>query len=79
VAVSHVEDPEAAETVDVLPAVDVGEDVARVGPLDRRVERAFGGGLAVFEKPRVYVFPEPVDRLAYDPGGIVAIDRGLVD
>jgi hypothetical protein len=79
VAVPDVEDPEAAETIDVLAAVDVGEDVARIRPFDRRVERALGAGLAVLEETGVDVIAKAVDGFADDPIGLLAIDRLGVD
>jgi hypothetical protein len=35
VTVPDVEDPEAAETIDVLAAVDVREDIAGIAPFHR--------------------------------------------
>ncbi len=77
--VTDVEDAETAETIDVLATVDVGEDVAAIGPLDRGVERAFGSRFAVFEKAGVDVIAKAVDGFADDPIGLRAIDRGSVN
>jgi hypothetical protein len=78
-AVSDVEDAETAQTIDVFAAVDVGKDVPRIRPLDRRVERAAGAGLAIFEETGVDVIAKTVDRFADDPIGLRAIDRRGVD
>ncbi len=74
--VADVEDAEPAQAVDVLAAAHVGEDVARVRPLHRRVERALRTGLAVFEKSGVDVIAKRLDRFAHDPIRLRAIDRG---
>jgi hypothetical protein len=74
-AVADVEDAEAAQTVDVLAAVDVGEDVARVRPLDGGVERSLRARLAVLEEAGVDVFAETLDGFADDPVRLRAIDR----
>ena len=76
---ADVEDPEAAEAVDVFAAVDVREDVPAVGPLDRGRERALRAGLAILEKAGIDVIAKAVDRLADDPRCLFAIDRGRVD
>ena len=73
--VTDVEDAEAAEAIDIFAAVDVREDVAAVGPLDGRIERALRTGLAVLEKSGVDVIAKPVDGFADDPIGLRAIDR----
>jgi hypothetical protein len=78
-AVPDVEDPEAAETVDVPAAVDVGERIAGIRPLDGGVERPLRTGLAVFEEPGIDVIAKAVDGFADDPIGIRTIDRGLMD
>ena len=49
-AVTDVEDAEAAEAIDVFATVDVREDVPAIGPLDGGIERAFRAGLAIFEE-----------------------------
>jgi hypothetical protein len=77
--VTEVEDAEAAEAVDVLAAVDVREDVARVGPLDGGVERALSAGVSVLEETGVHVVAKTVDGLAHDPIRLRAIDRRGVD
>jgi hypothetical protein len=74
-AVPDVEDAEPAETVDILAAVHVGEDVAVVAPLDGSVERAVRAGLTIFEETRVDVVAKAVDGFADDPIGLRAIDR----
>jgi hypothetical protein len=78
-AVTDVEDSEAAEAIDVFAAVDVREHVAAIGPLDRSVERAFRAGLAIFEKSGIDVIAKPFDGFADDPIGLRAIDRRGVD
>ena len=78
-AVPDVEDAEPAETVDVLAAIDVREDVSAVGPLDGGVERAMSSGFAVFEKAGVDVIAKAVDGFADDPIRLRAIDRRGVD
>jgi hypothetical protein len=75
VTVPDVEDAESAQTIDVFAAVDVGEDVAGIAPLDGGIERAFRTGLPVFEKPGVDVIAKPVDGFADDPIRLRAIDR----
>jgi hypothetical protein len=80
VTVADVEDPEAAETIDVLAAVDVREDVTGIAPFHRgTVERAFVAGFAVLEKSGIDVIAKTVDGFANDPIGLRAIDRGGVD
>ena len=78
-AVPDVEDAEPAETVDVLAAIDVREDVSAVGPLDGGGERAVRAGLTVLEKSRVDVIAKTRDRFADDPIRLRAIDRRGVD
>ncbi len=78
-AVTDVEDSEAAEAVDVFAAVDVREYVAAIGPLDGSVERALRAGLAIFEKSGVHVIAKTFDGFANDPIGLRAIDRGGLD
>ena len=73
--VTDVENPETAEAIDILATVDVGEDVAAIGPLDRGVERALRARFAVREKTRVDVVAKAVDGLADDPIRLRAIDR----
>jgi hypothetical protein len=75
-AVAAVEDAEPAQTVDVLAAAHVGENVARIGPLDGGVERAFCARFAVFEEAGVDVIAKRFDRFADDPIRLRAIDRG---
>ncbi len=77
--VADVEDAESAEAIDVFAAVDVGEDVAAIGPLDRGVERPSGAGLTIGEKTGIDVIAKTVDGLADDPIGLRAIDRLGVD
>jgi hypothetical protein len=77
--VADVEDAEPAEAIDILAAVNIGEDVARVRPLDRGIERTAGARLTIFEKPRIDVIAKTVDRFADDPIGLRAIDRRGVD
>jgi hypothetical protein len=80
VTVADVEDPEAAETIDVLATVDVREDVTGVAPFHRgAVQRAFRARFAVFEKSGVDVIAKAVDGFADDPIGLRAIDRGGVN
>ena len=78
-AVADVEDPEAAETIDVLATVDVGEDVAAIGPLDGSIERSLRARFTIREKTGIDVIAKSVDRLADDPVGLRAIDRLGVD
>jgi hypothetical protein len=78
-AVTDVEDSEAAEAIDVFAAVDVREHVAAIGPLDGSVERALRAGLAIFEKSGIDVIAETFDGFADDPIGLRAIDRGRID
>jgi hypothetical protein len=77
--VADVEDAETTEAIDVFAAVDVGEDVPAIGPLDGGVERALRAGLPVLEKTRVDVVAKSFDGLADDPIGLRAIDRGRMD
>ena len=77
--VTDVKDAEAAQTIDVLATVDVGEDVPFVGKLDRGIERAARSGLAVLEKSRVHVIAEPLDRFADDPIRLRAIEPRSMD
>jgi len=79
VPVSNVEDAEAAQAIDVLAAVDVGENVSGVGPLDRRIERALCAALAVFEETGIDVIAETVDGFLDDPSRLGAVDRPAVD
>jgi hypothetical protein len=74
-AVPNVEDAEAAETVDVFATVHVGEDVARVAPLDGCVERSLRTGFAIFEETGIDVVAKTVDGFADDPIRLRAIDR----
>ena len=78
-AVTDVEDAEAAEAIDIFAAVDVREDVAAIGPLDGSVERALRAGLAIFEESGIDVVAKTFDGFADDPIGLRAIDRGRVD
>ncbi len=79
VAVTDVEDSEAAQTINVLAAVDVGENVAGVGPLDRGIERAPRAALAIFQETGVDVIAETVDGFLDDPSRLRAVDRPTVD
>ncbi len=78
-AVPDVEDTEPAEAIDIFAAVDVGENVAAIGPLDRGVERSLRARLSVREKSRIDVIAKAVDGLADDPIRLRAIDRLGVD
>ena len=78
-AVSDVEDAEAAQTVDVLAAVDVGKDVAGVAPLNGGIEGSPRTGLSILEEARVDVVAKAVDGFADDPIRLRAIDRRGVD
>ena len=78
-AVPNVEDAEAAQTIDVLAAVDVGKDVAGVAPLNGGIEGSPRTGLSVFEKPWIDIIAKTVDGFADDPIRLRAIDRRGVD
>jgi hypothetical protein len=79
VTVPDVEDAEAAETIDIFAAADVGKDVPGIAPLDGGIERALRAGLAVFEKPWIDIIAKTVDGFADDPIRLRAIDRRGVD
>jgi len=78
-AVPNVEDAEAAQTIDVLAAVDVGKDVAGVAPLNGGIEGTPRTGLSILEEARVDVVAKAVDGFADDPIRLRAIDRRGVD
>jgi len=73
--VADVENSESAKTIDVLAAVDVGDRVAAVGPLDGGVERPLRTGLAVGEKSGIDVVAKALDGFADDPIGLRTIER----
>ncbi len=79
VTVTDVENSEAAQTVNVFAPVDVGENVAGVGPLNRGIERALRAALAVFEETGIDVIAETIDGFLDDPSRLRAVDRRTVD
>ncbi len=77
---SHVEDTEAAETVQILAAVYVAIRVRPgVRPFDDRARAADVAGLAVFQEARVDVVAETLDGFARDPAGVIGRDLRLGD
>ncbi len=74
-AMTDVENPKTAETIDVFATVDIGERVARVGPLDGGIERALRARFPVREEAGIDVIPKAVDGFANDPIRLRAIDR----
>ncbi len=63
-AVTDVEDAEAAQTVDIFASVEIAVGVgAGVGPLDDRAGLADVARLAVLQKSGVYVVAKRLDRL----------------
>jgi hypothetical protein len=80
IAVADVEDPEAAQAVDIGPAVEVAIGVRPgIGPFDDRTRVLRVGRLAILEKPGIDVFSKRLDRLTRDPRGIRGRDLGLFD
>jgi hypothetical protein len=78
--VSHVEDAEAAQAVDIFSAGDVAVRVEiRVGPLDDRARPVRVGGLTVLEESGVDVISKALDRLARDPLRLRRRNLGLLD
>jgi len=70
-----VENPKAAETVDVFLAGDVAVAVrSGVFPLDDGRRAIDVRGFAVFEKSGIDVVAKVVDRLANDPIALVGRD-----
>ena len=79
-AVSDVENAEAAETVQILAAVYVAIGVGPgVRPFDDRAGAADVARFAVFQEARVDVVAEALDRFARDPAGVVGRDLRLGD
>jgi hypothetical protein len=79
-AVSDVEDAEAAETIQILAAVDVSIRVrSGVRPFDDRAGAADVAGFAVFQEARVDVVAETLDGFARDPAGVVGCDLRFGD
>lgn len=77
IAVTDVEDAEAAETVEILFSGNVAIAVGSgVGPLDRRGRVFDRRRLPIFEKPRVDVIAETLDRFPRDPLRVLGGDRG---
>ena len=74
-AVPDIEDTESTETIDVFTAVDIGERIPRIGPLDGGIERALRARFAVRKKARIDVIAKPVDGFSDDPIRLRAIDR----
>jgi hypothetical protein len=68
IAMSDIEDAEAAETVEVGASRDVAIRVrAGVGPLDYRGGAVLIRRLAVFQESGIDVVAKRLDRLARDP------------
>lgn len=80
VAMSDVEDAEAAEAIDILFSVDVAIAVRTgVGPFDGGRSAVDRRRLAVLEKARIDMVAKVVDGFARDPRGVFRRDRRLFD
>jgi hypothetical protein len=78
--VPHVEDAEAAETIEILATVHVAVRVrSGVRPFDDGAGTADVAGFAVFQEARVDVVSETVDGFARAPTGVVGRDLRLGD
>lgn len=75
---ADVEDAKPAEAIDVRATGDVAIGVrSSVGPLDHGSGIQCVRGFAIFEKTRIDVVPERLDRFARDPRRLVGRDLAL--
>ena len=79
-AVTDVEDTEAAQTVDITASVEIAVGVgAGIGPLDDCAGLADVARLAVLQKPGVYVVAKRLNRLFGDPARLFGAGIGAFD
>jgi hypothetical protein len=77
---AHVEDAEAAQTIDVLAPGDVAIRVqAGVGPLHDGLGAVDVARFSVFEETRIDVLAKRFDGFARDPAGLVGGDLRSCD